>query len=126
MQRRSATRASMGFGGEWYRLVPLFFAFCGETSRSRYHSLENQSVKLRGLGQSPRALLVCTGLSGKQPVGRAAHIKDMGAEGQPVDQCRNQGVVLEQFRPTGERQIGGDDGTGSFAAIRDDLEEQLR
>ena len=53
MQRRSATRASMGFGGEWYHLVPLFFAFCGETSRSRYHSLENQSVKLRGLGQSP-------------------------------------------------------------------------
>jgi len=43
----------MGFGGEWYRLVPLFFALCGETSRPRYHSLENKSVKLRGLGQSP-------------------------------------------------------------------------
>ena len=43
----------MGFGGEWYRLVPLFFALCGETSRPRYHSLENRSVKLRGLGQSP-------------------------------------------------------------------------
>ena len=50
----------------------------------------------------------------------------MGAEGQPVDQCRNQGVVLKQFRPTGERQIGGDDGAGPFAAVRDDLEEQLR
>ena len=43
----------MGFGREWYRLVPLFFALCGETSRPRYHSLENKSVKLRGLGQSP-------------------------------------------------------------------------
>ena len=48
----------MGFGGEWYRLVPLFFALCGETSRLRYHSLENKSVKLRGLGQSP----ICTNL----------------------------------------------------------------
>ena len=43
----------MGFGGEWYRLVLLFFALSGETSRPRYHSLENRSDKLRGLGQSP-------------------------------------------------------------------------
>ena len=43
----------MGFGGEWYRLVPLFFALSGETSRPRYHSLENKSVKLRDPGQSP-------------------------------------------------------------------------
>ena len=49
----TATRASMRFGREWYRLVPLFLALCGETSRSRYHSLENQNDKLRGLGQSP-------------------------------------------------------------------------
>ena len=47
----------MGFGGEWYRLVPLFFSVSGETSRSRYHSLENKSDKLRGLGQSPRCYL---------------------------------------------------------------------
>ena len=43
----------MGFGGEWYHLVPLFFALCGKTSLPRYHSLENKSVKLRGPGQSP-------------------------------------------------------------------------
>ena len=43
----------MGFGGEWYRLVLLFFALCGETSRLRYHSQKNSSVKLWGLGQSP-------------------------------------------------------------------------
>ena len=43
----------MGFGGEWYHLVPLFSVFCGATSRSRYHSLENQGANLRGLGQSP-------------------------------------------------------------------------
>ena len=53
MQRWRATRASMGFGGEWYHMVPLFFSLYGETSRPRYHSLENWSVKLRGLGQSP-------------------------------------------------------------------------
>lgn len=49
----------------------------------------------------------------------------MGAEGQPVDQCRNQ-VLFSNSSVHGERQIGGDDGAGPFAAVRDDLEEQLR
>ena len=52
----------MGFGGEWYRLVPLFFALCGKTSLPRYHSLENKSVKLRGPGQSPGGHCLLFGL----------------------------------------------------------------
>ena len=51
----------MGFGGEWYRLVPLFFTLSGETSQPRYHSLENKSVKLRGLGQSPSGYFLLFG-----------------------------------------------------------------
>ena len=61
----------MGFGGEWYRLVPLFFALCGETSRPRYHSLENKSVKLRGLGQSPSSYYLLFGFTAIAVIQRA-------------------------------------------------------
>ena len=54
-----------------------------------------------------------------------AHVQNMGTKGQPVNQGRNHRAVLKQFCPAGERQVGGDNGAGTFTAVRDDLEQQF-
>lgn len=60
-----------------------------------------------------------------QPVGVAIHVKYMRPEGQAVNESRNHGRVLKQFRPAWERQVCRYNRTAFFATVGDHFEQQL-
>ena len=70
-----------------------------------------------GLGAGPQRMGYRIGLGSQQPVGWTAHIEDMRAVGEAIYQSRNHGAVLEQLRPTRERQIRGDNRAGALTPV---------
>lgn len=52
-------------------------------------------------------------------------LDDEGVMQEPVEQCRGDHGVAEEFAPLGETAVGGEDHGTSFVAGVDELEEQV-
>jgi hypothetical protein len=57
--------------------------------------------------------------------GLAAGLDDVGAVGEPVDDCFGEARVGEDSGPLAEGEVGRDDQRGALVAFGDDLEDEL-
>ncbi len=60
-----------------------------------------------------------------EPVALGVHLEDVAVMCQPVQQGLRHAFTLEDLAPFAERQVAGDQQTGAFIPIGEDLEQQL-
>ena len=60
-----------------------------------------------------------------QSIAFPIRLNDVNPVGDPVQQSAGQSFVTEDFRPVLERQVGGQNQTGSFISTADDFKQQF-